>query len=423
MTAEVPSVSVGDIEAARAAIGARVRLTPVWPSLTLEEIAGVPIVQKCEQMQRTGSFKIRGALNVVGGLSPAEGERGLVTASAGNHAQGVALAAREAGIRATVVMPVLAPLSKATATESYGAEVVRCGSSLEEARRHAQALAEREGRLYVPPFDADAVIAGQGTLGLELLEQVPDLEEVIVPAGGGGLLAGVATAVKARRPDVRVIGVQAAAMDGICRSFAAGEVRTVPAARTLADGAAVAGPSERTFALIRPHVDEMVSCGDTAIAQAIVLLLERSKMVVEGAGALGVAALISGAYRPKGKAVVVLSGGNIDINLVGSIVRRGLVDAGRYRHLTVEVADTPGELALVSGVIASESANLLQVRHDREAPGLPIGVAVIDLLLEVNDQAHFDRVTNGLRDQGLVDVGVIPPRMATPGARRRYESL
>ena len=417
------SVSLSDIEAAREAIADRIRLTPVWPSLTLEGIAGVPVVQKCEQMQRTGSFKIRGALNVVRGLSATGRKRGLITASAGNHAQGVALAAREAGIEATVVMPVLAPLSKATATESHGARVVRFGASLEDAREHAQVLAERDGRLYVPPFDDDAVIAGQGTLGLELLEQVPDIAEVIVPAGGGGLLAGVATAVKARRPEVRVIGVQAAAMDGLCRSFAAGEVRTVPPARTLADGAAVAGPSERTFAIIQAHVDEMVSCGDTAIAQAIVLLLERSKMVVEGAGALGVAALISGVYRPKGKAAVVLSGGNIDVNLVGSIVRHGLVEAGRYRHLTVEVADTPGELALVSGAIAGEAANLLQVRHDREAPGLPIGVAVIDLLVEVNDQAHFDRVTNSLRDEGLVDLGVIPPRLATPGARRRYESL
>ena len=322
----LPGVSVSDIEVAREAIADRVRLTPVWPSLTLEGIAGVPILQKCEQMQRTGSFKIRGALNVVRGLSATGRKRGLVTASAGNHAQGVALAAREAGIEATVVMPVLAPLSKATATQSHGARVVRFGASLEDAREHAQVLAERDGGLYVPPFDDDAVIAGQGTLGLELLEQVPDLAEVIVPAGGGGLLAGVATAVKARRPEVRVIGVQAAAMDGLCRSFAAGEVRTVPPARTLADGAAVAGPSERTFALIQAHVDEMVSCGDTAIAQAIVLLLERSKMVVEGAGALGVAALISGVYRPKGKAAVVLSGGNIDVNLVGSIVRHGLVE-------------------------------------------------------------------------------------------------
>ena len=417
-----PSVSVDDIEAARAVIAGGVLETPVWPARALERLTGVPVVLKCEQLQRAGSFKIRGALNAIHSLSDEDRARGIVAASAGNHAQGVALAAQAAGIAATVVMPEGAPLVKAAATEGYGARVVFHGESLEEARAHAGELAQRDGLVYLPPFDNDAVIAGQGTLGLELLEQVPDLAEVLIPAGGGGLLAGVATAIKARRPEVRIVGVQAAAMDGICRSYEAGEVRSVPHAGTLADGVAVSGPSDRTFALIREHVDEMISCGDTAIARAMVFLLETSKLLVEGAGALGVAALLSDAYRPRAKTTIVLSGGNVDINRLGSIVRYGLVEDGRYRHLTIEIADVPGELAAITGAIAGEAANLLEVNHDREAPGLPVEVALIDLLLEVNGPEHFERVREALRGKGLGDITLDPPRMNTAGARRRYET-
>ncbi|MXX18946.1 MAG: threonine ammonia-lyase [Dehalococcoidia bacterium] len=421
MTA-VPSVTVDDIEAARDVIAGGILETPVWPARALERLTGVPVVLKCEQLQRAGSFKIRGALNAIHSLAEEDRARGVVAASAGNHAQGVALAAQAAGIAATVVMPEGAPLVKAAATEGYGARVIFHGESLEEARAHAGELARRDGLVYLPPFDNDAVIAGQGTLGLELLEQIPDLAEVLVPAGGGGLLAGVATAIKARRPGVRVVGVQAAAMDGICRSYEVGEVRSVPHAGTLADGVAVAGPSDRTFALIREHVDEMIACGDTAIAHAMVYLLETSKLLVEGAGALGVAALLSDAYRPRAKTAIVLSGGNVDINRLGSIVRYGLVEDGRYRHLTIEIADVPGELAAITGAIAGESANLLEVNHDREAPGLPVEVALIDLLLEVNGPDHFERVREALREKGLGDITLDPPRMNTAGARRRYET-
>ena len=421
MTA-APSVTLADIEAARDVIAGGVLETPVWPARALERLTGVPVVLKCEQLQRAGSFKIRGALNAIRSLSDEDRARGIVAASAGNHAQGVALAAQAAGIAATVVMPEGAPLVKAAATEGYGARVVFHGESLEEARAHAGEIAERDGLVYLPPFDNDAVIAGQGTLGLELLEQVPDVAEVLIPAGGGGLLAGVATAIKARRPDVRIVGVQAAAMDGICRSYAAGEVRSVPHAGTLADGVAVAGPSDRTFALIREGVDEMIACGDTAIAHAMVYLLETSKLLVEGAGALGVAALLSDAYRPRAKTAIVLSGGNVDINRLGSIVRHGLVEDGRYRHLTIEIADVPGELAAITGAIAGEAANLLEVNHDREAPGLPVEVALIDLLLEVNGPEHFERVRQALRRKGLGDIALHPPRMNTAGARRRYET-
>jgi threonine dehydratase len=371
-------------------------------------------------MQRTGSFKIRGATNVVRQLAPADRARGLVAASAGNHAQGVALAGTAAGIDVTVVMPVTAPLAKANAARGYGAHVVLHGGSLDEARAEAMAIAGREGRLYVPPFDNDAVIAGQGTVGLEILEQQPDVTEVLVPAGGGGLLAGVAMAIKETNPRVRVVGVQAAAMDGICRSHAEGHPVSVPPARTIADGAAVAGPSERTFRIIERYVDDLLAVPDDAVAHAIVMLIERSKFIVEGAGALAVAALHSGAYRPRGAAVAVLSGGNIDINLLGSIVRRGLVDAGRYRHLSIEVSDTPGQLALVTQVIGGAGGNVLEVDHNREAPGMPIGVAVLDLLLEINGPEHFDAIVHALRAHGLRGVPGSSARLATEDARSRH---
>jgi threonine dehydratase len=413
-------VTLEAIVAARERIAERIRLTPVWPSATLEQIAGVPVSFKCEHLQRAGSFKIRGATNFVRQLSAEQRERGLVAASAGNHAQGVAVAGCSLGIDVTVVMPAAAPLAKAAAARDYGARVVLHGASLEEARTEALALAERDGRIFVPPFDDDAIIAGQGTVGLEILEQAPDVEEVLVPAGGGGLLAGVAVAIKAVNPRVRVVGVQSQAMDGIRQSLAAGRVVKSPPARTIADGVAVAGPSDRTFAFIEEHVDEVIACPDEAIAHAIVLLIERSKFVVEGAGALAVAALQSRAYRPRGKTVAILSGGNIDINLVGSIVRRGLADAGRYQNLEIEVSDTPGELALVSTVIAEAGGNVMEVDHSREARGLPIGVALLDLLLEVNGPPHFEAIIEALRGHGLRRVPGSTARLSTEDARRRH---
>lgn len=417
---DAAAVSHASIVEARAALAPHVRLTPVWPFSIPAPGLDVSLLLKCENLQLTGSFKVRGALNFVRQLDDATASRGLIAMSAGNHAQGVALAGSARGIPVTVVMPESAPLAKVNATRALGARVVIHGASLDDARAEAQAIAAREGRIFVPPFDDDAVIAGQGTLGLELLDQAPDVEEVLVPAGGGGLLAGVAVAIKSARPGIRVVGVQSAAMDGIRRSLAAGRPVTTPSARTIADGVAVAGPSERTFALIQRHVDEIIAVSDDAIAHAIVLLIERAKLVVEGAGALAVAAVQSGLYRPRGKAVAVLSGGNIDINLLGSIVRRGLVDAGRYQHLAIEVSDTPGQLALVSGVIAGAGGNILEVDHNREAPGMPVGVAVLELLIEVNGLQHFDEIVQALRDAGLRGIPGSPARLATVDARLRH---
>lgn len=420
MTADSQPVSFTSLSDAREAIAQNVRLTPVWPFTVPAPGLDVPLLLKCENLQLTGSFKVRGAFNFVRELDGTAAARGLIAMSAGNHAQGVALAGAARGIPVTIVMPESAPLAKVNATRALGARVVIHGASLDDARAEAQAIAVRDGRIFVPPFDDDAIIAGQGTLGLELLDQVPDLDEVLVPAGGGGLLAGVATAIKALRPEVRVVGVQSAAMDGIRRSLAAGRALATPAARTIADGVAVAGPSERTFALIQRNVDEVIAVPDEAIAHAIVLLIERAKLVVEGAGALAVAAVQSGLYRPQGTAVAVLSGGNIDINLLGSIVRRGLVDAGRYQHLAIEVSDTPGQLALVSAVIAGAGGNILEVDHNREAPGMPVGVAVLELLIEVNGLQHSNEIVQALRDAGLRGVPGSPARLVTPDARMRH---
>ena len=419
--APASTVTLERIVAARDAIAGDVRVTPMWPSASLSAQFGVPIFFKCEQMQLTGSFKIRGASNFVYQMDAQAAARGLVAASAGNHAQGIALAGSRRGISVVVVMPETAPLAKVTACREYGARVVLAGTSLEEARAEAMKIASGEGRIYVPPFDDDAVIAGQGTVGLEILDQCPEVCEVLVPAGGGGLLGGIACAIKTTRPEVRITGVQAAAMDGICRSIANHRATTTPAARTIADGVAVAGPSDRTFSLIERFVDGVISVHDDAIAHAIVTLIEKSKVIVEGAGALAVAALQSGAYTPAGPTVLVLSGGNIDINLLGSIVRRGLADAGRYQHLSVEVSDTPGELALVSSAIAAAGGNILEVDHNREVPGMPVGVAVLDLLLEVNGQPHFEEIVQSLRDRGMRGVPGIGARLATSDAQRRHD--
>lgn len=414
------SVDLAAVLRAREVIAGQARVTPLWEARFLEEVAGGPVYLKCEHLQRTGSFKVRGALTFIAALGEGEARRGVVTASAGNHAQGVALAASLRGIDVRVVMPAFAPLAKVIAARGYGADVVLHGRSLEEARDRARAIAGEEGRTYIAPFDDPAVVAGQGTLGLEILEQCPGVREVVVPAGGGGLLAGVAVALKAKAPSVKVVGVQAAAMPGIVRSLAAGHVETVEPRRTLADGVAVGGPSDLTFSLIGQLVDEVVAVPEEAIAHAMVTLIERGKMVVEGAGALGVAALQAGLYRPKGETVVVLSGGNVDINLLGSIIRRGLVDAGRYQHLSIEVSDTPGELALIATVVAEAGGNILEVEHNREAAELPVGVALLDLLLELDGLEHYGRVLAALEAHGLRRSGSGDGRLATPAAQLKH---
>ncbi len=405
-------VTLADVEAARGRIRELVRMTPLWPSRVLSDQLGVPVLLKCENLQRTGSFKPRGASNMLATIDHAP--PGVVAASAGNHAQGVALAASLRGIPATVLMPAEAPLAKRQATAGYGAEVVLVDGPLALAIERARSLSEERGLLFMSPFDHPAIVAGQGTVGLELLEQEPELETVLVPAGGGGLLAGVALVVKSLRPRARVIGVQTRAMPGIVASREAGQPQTAPAARTIADGVAVAGPSALTLSLIERYVDDVVTVSEEEIARAVVFLIERARMVVEGAGALGVAALLSGAARAAGNTVAVLSGGNIDVNLLGRIVERGLLVEGRSRRVTVASANVPGELARITRAVADAGANIIEVDHETVTGDLPVGVARISLRVEVAGDEAFKELIEALLASGLVRAEATD--LATPAA-------
>ena len=391
------ALTLDDVQAARRRLEGHVHPTPSLPSAALGEIAGVPVYLKCENLQRTGSFKIRGAHNMLAARAP----QAVVAASAGNHAQGVALAARERGIAATVVMPKTAPLAKQRATRGYGAEVILVQGGLAEAITHARGLAAAHGWLFVPPFDAPEVVAGQGTVGLEVLEQLPECSTVLVPTGGGGLLAGIALAVKSQRPDIRVVGVQSAAMPGLLTSRAAREPRTVERARTIADGVAVAGPSALTYGLVERYVDDLVEVAEGEIASAIVFLLERARLVVEGAGALAVAALRGRIVTPRGPTVAIVSGGNIDVSTLGRLVQRGLAVDGRQRRVTFAAANVPGELALITATLAAASANVIEVAHDLTPPELPVGVARLTFRIEVADEDAYRALEGALFAAGF----------------------
>ncbi len=395
--ADLP-VSLADVLAARERIAGLVRLTPLIEAVSLSGRFGVPLSFKCENLQRAGSFKPRGAANM---LAAVPRPAGVVAASAGNHAQGVALAGRAHGLPVTVVMPAEAPLAKRRATEGYGAQVVLADGPLATAIEQARAMAQERSLLFVPPYDNPHIVAGQGTVGLEILEQQPDVETVLVPAGGGGLLAGVAVAIKTQRPDVRVIGVQALAMQGIVESRRTGDVVAVPALRTIADGAGVAGPSALTLALIDRYVDDVVAVSEEAIAQAVLALVEWSRMVVEGAGALGLAALLAGAVPAGGRTVAILSGGNIDVNLLGRIVERGLIAEGRHRTLTFATANVPGEMARISRILADTGANILTANHEEVVAGLPIGLQRLTLVLELGGDEAFARMVAALEAGGM----------------------
>ncbi len=393
-------VTLSTIEAARDRIGDFVRITPTIPSELLSEQCGVPVTLKLENLQRTGSFKVRGAANMLSSL----GERpaGVIAASAGNHAQAVALAARERQIPATVVMPATAPALKQQACRGYGAAIELVDGGLAVAQERAQQLARERGVIYIPPYDAPEIVSGQGTLGIELLEQVPDAETVIVPAGGGGLLAGVAVAVKERRPAMRVVGVHSRAMNGIVSSLGAHSPLAMLPTQTIADGVAVAGPSHLTLGLIERYVDDVVDLDEEAIASAIVFLLERGRVVAEGAGALSVGALLSGATVAQGPTVAVVSGGNIDVGLLDRLVDRGLVADGRRKWVTFATANVPGELERLSAATARSGANIVRVDHDLAAPDLPVGVARITLLLELTETSHFEQVRAELLASGCL---------------------
>ena len=393
-------VTVEAIEAARKALAGIVRVTPLEPSRPLSTAVGGPVWLKCENLQRAGSFKVRGAYVRIARLTPQERDRGVVAASAGNHAQGVALAASLLGTQATVFMPVGAPLPKATATRAYGATVQFAGDSVDESLLAAQEFAERTGAVLIHPFDHEDVIAGQGTVGLEILEQCPDVRTIITGVGGGGLISGIAVAAKAANPAIKVIGVQAEGAAAVPASLRAGAPQRVPG-RTIADGIAVGRPGDLTFAHVQALVDEVVTVSDEDITRAMVLLLERGKLVVEAAGAVGVAALLSGAVTDvPTPAVVVLSGGNIDPLLMVRVIERGLAAAGRYLRFTVRCPDRPGQLAALLALIAQEGANVDDVVHRRHDPKLRLGEVEVDLSVETRGAEHSDVLLTALRSAG-----------------------
>ena len=396
--------SLEEIIAANEVVQRIAEVTPIQTSRALREVLGSPVYLKCENLQRTGSYKIRGAYNRLARLSPEEQARGVVAASAGNHAQGVALAARDLGIQATIFMPVGVALPKLQATRGYGADVQLVGAVFDETNAAAIEYAQSHGAVFIPPFDHADVITGQATLGLEIWEQVPDLETVIVPVGGGGLAAGVAAAIKhlaakAGR-EVQVIGVQAQNAAGFLPSLEAGQVMTASIGRTIADGIAVARPGELTFPVVEQHLDGIVTVSDDEIARALVVLLERAKLVVEPAGAVGVAAILHGSIRATGRTVVVLSGGNIDPLLMERVVSRGLTASKRYLKVIIPLPDRPGQLAVISDVIAKASANVVEVRYSRHNLDLKISEVEIELHMETRGAEHADFVLAQLREAG-----------------------
>ena len=394
------TVTLEDVlEAARVLEGVAIR-TPVQGARWLSEQAGGEVRLKCENLQRTGSFKPRGAYLRLSRLSEEERAHGVVAASAGNHAQGVALSAQLLGLRAVVYMPEGAPIPKVNATLGYGAEVRFHGQYLDEAIVEAKRYAEESGAVFISPFDHADVVAGQGTCGLEILEQVPDVRTIVVPTGGGGLLAGIAIAVKALRPDVEVVGVQAEKAAAFPPSLAAGHPVALEQMATMADGIAVGRPGDITFAAVVEHVDELLTVSEEALSRAVLTVAERAKLIVEPAGAAAVAAMMVDPTRFQTPAVAVLSGGNIDPLLLGKVIRHGMASAERYLALRVVISDLPGGLAGLLTELSGLGANVIEVTHERISPRLGLHEVEVDLQLETRGPEHAQRVRDRLAEVG-----------------------
>ncbi|MFP2963344.1 threonine ammonia-lyase [Myxococcus sp. 1LA] len=398
-------VTLEDIQAARERLRSAIRPTPCPQSdYFTERTECATVYFKLENLQRTGAFKERGALNKLLTLSEDERRRGVIAASAGNHAQGVAYHARRLGVNATIVMPERTPLIKVSRTrDDYGARVVLKGTNYDEAYAEALRIQKTEDRVFIHPFNDAHVIAGQGTIGLELLEQCPDLEVVLVPIGGGGLISGIACALKETRPDIRVVGVQAETIASMKASMEAGErVLLAAAGTTIADGIAVKRVGDLTFPMVQKYVDEVVAVDEEEIAAAILTLLEQEKSVVEGAGAVGVAALLSGevpAARGR-RTAVILSGGNIDMNVISRIIERGLVKAGRLVQLEVRLPDRPGMLAKLTTQVADLRANVVEIHHERAFSKAGLGEAMVEVTLETTGPAHIEELERALHRLG-----------------------
>jgi threonine dehydratase len=396
-----------DVLDARERVASVARHTPLDYSHSFSELSGAAVHPKFEVFQRTGSFKIRGATNRIGTLTDDEQAAGVVTASAGNHAQGVALAATRAGVESVVVMPEHAPIAKVKATRNYGAEVVLHGDDYSEAQARAHEIETDEGRTYVHAFDDPAVMAGQGTIGLEILEDCPDVETVVVPIGGGGLISGIATAITEKAPDVRVVGVQAEGASSVAQSLEKGEIRELDGVNTIADGIATRRVGEQTFPIIEERVDEVVTVSDPEIAVAITTLLERSKTLIEGGGAVTMAAILAEAfgYEADEAIVPVLSGGNIDLNMLRTVIMRGLVESGRYLRLRTTLADQPGSLEHLLEIIAEQRANIYAIQHDRTSRDIGMTATEVEIDLETRGEQHVEELLAELEANGYaVDV-------------------
>ncbi|WP_062466213.1 threonine ammonia-lyase [Demequina maris] len=398
-------VTLAHVEDAARVLAGVAQHTPVDQATLLTELLGVPTHMKLENLQRTGSFKLRGATYRLSRLTPEERARGVVAASAGNHAQGVAFAAQQLGVDATIFMPLGAPVPKLLATKGYGATVVTDGATVEECLALAAEHAERTGAVMIHPFDHPDVIAGQGTIGLEILADVPDVQTIVVPIGGGGLIAGVAVAAKAvaalQGREIRIVGVQASATAAFPPSLAAGHPVTIERHGTIADGIAVVRPGEHTFPIVQELVDEVVTVDEDLLARAVLTLLERTKLVVEPAGAASVAAILGGLIAPTGPTVALLSGGNIDPLLLQRIVAHGLVASGRYMTLRIPLPDRPGQLARVAELLAGVGANVIEVLHTRHDLGLTLNDVVLQVSVETRGPNHQGEVLEALRAAGF----------------------
>ena len=407
--ASIPTLA--DFEDAAATLAGVIARTPFDRSQHLSDVLGVPVHLKLENLQRTGSFKIRGAAYRLSRLTAEERARGVVAASAGNHAQGVASAAKALGIHATIFMPLGVPVPKLLATRGYGADVVLEGLTVETPLRLAAEFAERTGAIFIHPFDHPDVIAGQGTLGLEILDEIPDVDTIVVGIGGGGLVAGIAAAAKARAAvtghEVHIIGVQAENSAAYPSSLAAGRPLEVETRPTIADGIAVARPGDLPFEIISELVDEVVTVSEDDIARALLVLLERAKQVVEPAGAVGVAAILAGKITANGPTVTVLSGGNIDPLLLQRVVSHGLAASGRYMTLRIPLPDRPGQLARVSELLAQAGANVIEVLHTRHGQGLQISEVILQLSVETRGEEHRAHVIAVLNEAGYAPT-VVP---------------
>ncbi|WP_282689704.1 MULTISPECIES: threonine ammonia-lyase [unclassified Streptomyces] len=400
-----PALILDDVRGAQKMLDGVARVTALEGSRHLTELVGAPVHLKCENLQRTGSFKLRGAYVRISGLTPVERAAGVVAASAGNHAQGVALASSLLGVRSTVFMPVGAPLPKVAATREYGAEVRLHGQVVDETLAAAQRYAEETGAVFIHPFDHPDIIAGQGTVGLEILEQCPEVRTIVLGIGGGGFAAGVAVAVKALRSDIRIVGVQAEGAACYPPSLAAGYPVSLDAPATMADGIKVGRPGDVPFALVEELVDEVRTVTEDELSSALLLCLERAKLVVEPAGASPVAALLSDPKAFRGPVVAVLSGGNVDPLLMQRILRHGMSAAGRYLSLRLRLTDRPGALAALLATLTVADANVLDISHVRTDPRLGLTEAEVDLYLETKGPRHCADVEETLRAEGYRVIG------------------